>query len=239
MAISNPLIVALDRSSRDELLRLADHLAGVVGVLKIGLQAFIANGPDIVEELCCRGSGIFLDLKLHDIPNTVANAVDEARGLNVDLLTLHTSGGRVMMEAAAKKKADGRPLLLGVTVLTSLADEDIEEIGFRSPVNDRVRELALLARESGLDGVVASPREIRMLRDTCGPEFLIVTPGIRSPGDDQGDQVRTMSARDAIEAGADYIVVGRPITDAARPRESALRILDEVSSANANRQRGH
>lgn len=229
MQSHNPLIVALDRSSRDEILTLADTLAGAVGLFKVGMQAFIANGPALVQELSSRGTGVFLDLKLHDIPNTVSNAVAEARALGAELVTVHAGGGRAMMGAAAAQRSHaGTPRLLAVTMLTSLTDVDMHEIGFHHPMDAQVRQMAVVARESGLDGVVASPHEISLIRDACGPSFLIVTPGIRAEKEARGDQARTMSASEAIRAGADYIVVGRPITESPDPRGSVLRILDSI-----------
>jgi len=220
------IIVALDRSNREEILRLVESLRGRVGLFKIGLQAFIANGPSIVREVASAGSGIFLDLKLHDIPNTVAKATEAAGGLGVSMLTIHAAGGGGMIRAAAA--AEPKPILLAVTMLTSLGDEDIEAIGFRGGSSENAVRLARLAQSSGADGAIASPQEIRVIREACGPSFLIVTPGIRGPGDELGDQRRTMSAAEAFRAGADYIVVGRPITDAKDPAAAADRILETL-----------
>lgn len=223
------LIVALDRTSRGDLLALADRLHGVVGTFKLGLQAFVANGPSIVRDLVSRGCNVFLDLKLHDIPNTVERAVIEASALGAAMMTIHASGGRAMMSAAAKAAAGPkRPLLLGVTILTSLGEGDLADVGFAGAPGDSVIRLARLAQDSGLDGVVASPLEIATIRAACGPEFIVVTPGIRSVHDSKGDQKRTMTARDAIGAGATYIVVGRPITDARDPRAAAVSLLESV-----------
>ena len=226
------IIVALDRTSRGDLLALADKLHGVVGVYKLGLQAFVANGPSIVRDLVSRGGKVFLDLKLHDIPNTVQHAVEEASALGAAMLTIHASGGRAMMSAAAKAaKSPSRPLILGVTILTSLGQSDLAEVGFTgSPAQSAVR-LARLAQDSGLDGVVASPLEIESIRAACGSEFVVVTPGIRSAHDSRGDQKRTMTAKEAIAAGATYIVVGRPITEARDPREAAVSLLESAKDA--------
>lgn len=220
------LIVAADLSSRDEILALADDLEGAAGVLKVGLQAFVANGPSLVTELRQRGHRIFLDLKLHDIPNTVQHAAALAASLGIDMLTVHAAGGLEMLRAARQEKV----LVLAVTVLTSLAGSDLERIGFAGPPLANAVRLAELARDAGLRGVVASPLEIEAIRKACGPSLAIVTPGIRPAGGDPGDQRRTMTPGQAIAAGADYIVVGRPITAAPDRREAALRILDEMEA---------
>lgn len=227
MQARDRLIVAADVSSRDEILRLADDLRGVAGVIKIGLQAFVANGPAIVRELVARGERIFLDLKIHDIPNTAEHAVAEAAALGATMLTVHATGGRAMLQAAARPDL----LVLGVTILTSLDEGDLARVGLAgSPLDGAVR-LALLAREAGLRGVVASPQEIGAIRRACGDGVAIVTPGIRPAGSASGDQRRTMTPADAIRAGADYIVVGRPITGAANRRDAALAICDEMERA--------
>jgi orotidine-5'-phosphate decarboxylase len=219
------LVVAIDASTRDDILRLADALHGAAGVLKIGLQAFIANGPAIVRELVSRGERVFLDLKIHDIPNTAKHAVAEAASLGAFMTTVHTAGGESMLRECAHESL----LVLGVTVLTSLTEADLQQIGFAgSPVDNAVR-LAKLARHSGLRGVVASPLEIEAIREACGNDFVILTPGIRPAGSDAGDQRRTMTPGEAIRAGASYIVVGRPITGASDPRSAASRIVDEMS----------
>lgn len=214
------LIVAVDRSGRDDILRLAEALDGAAGILKIGLQAFIANGPSIVRELAMP---VFLDLKIHDIPNTAGHAVAEAASLGAAMLTVHASGGAAMLRACATDAT----LVLGVTVLTSLDDDELRRIGFAAPPLDSAVRLAKLAKENGLRGVVASPREIRAIREACG-DLVIVTPGIRPAGSDAGDQRRTTTPAAAIAAGADYIVVGRPITEASSPRDAALAIVDSL-----------
>jgi orotidine-5'-phosphate decarboxylase len=222
------LVIAIDRSSRDEILALADALHGAAGVYKIGLQAFIANGPAIVEELVGRGEKVFLDLKIHDIPNTARNAVAETARLGASILTVHAAGGHTMMSACSDVFADGmRPILLAVTVLTSLGDDELAAIGFQGNAATNAVRLARMAQRSGLDGVVASPLEIEAIRETCD-SFVILTPGIRGPGDDTGDQSRTLTAAEAIRRGATYIVVGRPITGASDPRAAALRLLDTI-----------
>jgi orotidine-5'-phosphate decarboxylase len=224
------LIVALDRSERDEILALADSLSDAVGVFKVGLQAFVANGPSIVREVAARGR-VFLDLKLHDIPNTASHAAAEAGALGVTLLTVHASGGVAMMQACRAATAASTQLL-GVTILTSLGEDDLGQIGFDGdPLRNAVR-LARLAMVAGLAGVVASPLEIEAIRDACGEAPLIVVPGIRSGGEPAADQRRTMTAGKAVALGASYIVVGRPITASTDPRAAAMRLVDEIGAAS-------
>ena len=218
------LVVALDRSSRSDILSLAGAVRGVAGMVKIGLQAYVANGPSIVRALVERGDKVFLDLKFHDIPNTASHAVAEARRLGASIVNVHASGGAAMMRACRDAMPRGEGILLGVTVLTSLGDDDLAEVGFAQGSETSVLRLARLAQDAGLDGVVASPREIRAIREACGPDFVILTPGIRGAGDAAGDQKRTMSAAEAVEAGASYVVVGRPITEAANPRAAAAAV---------------
>jgi orotidine-5'-phosphate decarboxylase len=218
------LIVAIDRSSRDEILRLADSLRGVAGVFKIGLQAFVANGPAIVRELVERGEKVFLDLKIHDIPNTAKNAAVEAAALGAAMVTVHAAGGLPMLQACAGAKT----LVLGVTILTSLDDAEVRRIGFSGPALENAVRVARLAQQAGLRGVVASPEEIEAIRQACGPELTLVVPGIRPEGSEAGDQRRTKTPAAAIAAGADYIVVGRPITDARDPRAAASAIVDSL-----------
>ncbi|MFP5248015.1 MAG: orotidine-5'-phosphate decarboxylase [Thermoanaerobaculia bacterium] len=218
------LVVAVDVSAREDILRLVDTLRGTVGVFKIGLQAFIANGPAIVREVVASGERVFLDLKIHDIPNTAQHAIAEAAALGASIATVHTAGGESMLRACAHDSL----LVLGVTVLTSLTEADLLQIGFGGSAVANAVRLAQLAQASGLRGVVASPLEIAPIREACGRDFTILTPGIRPAGSDAGDQRRTMTPREAIAAGADYIVVGRPITNAADPRSAALRIVEEM-----------
>lgn len=218
------LVVAADLSTREEILRLADELHGVAGVLKIGLQAFVANGPSIVREVVARGERVFLDLKIHDIPNTAKHAVAEAATLGASMLTVHAAGGAAMLSACANDSL----LVLAVTILTSLDDEELARIGFQGSSMENAVRLARLAQSSGLRGVVASPHEIAVIREACGEGFVILTPGIRPSGSDAGDQRRTMTPREAIRAGADYIVVGRPITGATDRRAAAMAIVDEM-----------
>ena len=223
-AARDRLVVAADVSSRDDLLRLVDTLSGVVGVFKIGLQAFIANGPSIVREVVARGEKVFLDLKIHDIPNTARHAVAEVATLGASIATVHAAGGASMLRACAREDV----LVLAVTILTSLEEADLLQIGFGGNAVENAVRLAQLARGAGLRGVVASPLEIAPIREACGSDFTILTPGIRPAGSDAGDQRRTMTPREAIAAGADYIVVGRPITSAADPRSAAQRIVEEM-----------
>ncbi len=229
MQASDRLIVAADLSTRDEIVALADEMHGVAGAIKIGLQAFIANGPALVRDVVARGERVFLDLKIHDIPNTAQHAVAESARLGAAMLTIHASGGDAMLRACAAAVSADAPLLLGVTVLTSLDDEDLARIGFRGTTVETAVRLAKLARVAGLRGIVASPTDTASIRDACGPDLVIVTPGIRPAGGDAGDQRRTLSARDAVARGADYIVVGRPITAAKDRRDAAQRIIDEIS----------
>jgi len=231
------LIVALDRSERDDILRMVDELHDVAGIFKIGLQAFTSNGPSIVRDVVRRGTEVFLDLKFHDIPNTASHAVAEALSLGASMITIHASGGRKMMEACADSAKGSDALLLGVTVLTSLDDQALRRMGWETSVSDVVALLAAGAWASGIKGVVASPHEIETIRRRCGVEIRIVTPGIRGRDDDIGDQSRTMTAEEAIAAGADYIVVGRPITAAtvSSPRTAAAKLLDEIADGVARR----
>lgn len=233
----SPLILALDTTSLERAEELIEATKDSVDVYKIGNEAFSALGPAIVQVIHKKGKEVFLDLKFHDIPNTVASAVRAAATtLGVYLLNLHIAGGRAMMEAAVnelnrleKENKIRRPRLIGVTVLTSLESPDLKDIGFaETDVQKTVLRLAKLADTSGLDGVVASPQEIKMIREHLGRDFLIVTPGIRPSGTQTGDQKRTMSAAQALQYGADFIVVGRPITTAPDPGAVARLMLKEA-----------
>jgi orotidine-5'-phosphate decarboxylase len=235
------LLVALDVETLDRALGLVDRLRGVVGGFKIGSTLFTAEGPRAVRALVDRGDRVFLDLKFHDIPHTVAGAVAAATRLGVWMLNVHASGGARMMRAAREAARDAAaaahrepPQVIAVTALTSLTDETLVEIGVRRTALDHVLALADLARAAGLDGVVASPLETAAIRAQSGPGFSIVTPGIRAAGAHAGDdQARTMSAADAIRAGASYLVVGRPIVGAADPRAAAEEIVAELAWRSA------
>jgi len=227
------LLIALDVKSSAEALALADRLRGVAGGFKIGSRLFTAEGPGIVRTLVQRGDRVFLDLKFHDIPNTVATAVAAATSLGVWMVTVHAAGGTRMMQAArdaaheaAASERRPPPLVIAVTVLTSMNAALLAEAGVHTPVLDQVVRLAELAQAAGLDGVVASPQETALLRARCGPGFAIVTPGIRGGASTAGkdDQERTMGPAAAIAAGSSYIVVGRPIIAAPDPRKAAEEI---------------
>jgi orotidine-5'-phosphate decarboxylase len=232
------LLIALDVEDGRRALSLADRLGKVAGGFKVGNQLFTAEGPDIVRALAKRGHRVFLDLKFHDIPNTVAAAVAEATALGVWMVNVHASGGSRMMRAAgdaARATAAGRgttpPLVIAVTVLTSMHAAALAETGVPAPVLDQVVMLARLAQSAGLNGVVASPQETAIIRQRCGPAFTIVTPGIRGGIASTGardDQERTMGPGDAVAAGASYLVVGRPIIDAPDPRAAAEAIAAEI-----------
>lgn len=229
MQASDRLVIAVDLSARDEILRLVDDLHGIAGVFKLGLQAFVANGPAIVREVVARGERVFLDLKIHDIPNTAAHAVAEAAALGASMITVHAAGGEAMLRAAAAA-APPEALLLGVTILTSLDEADLPRIGFAGSLVESALRLARTSKGAGLRGVVSSPREIQALRAALGDDFVILTPGIRPEGSESGDQRRTLTPAAAIAAGADYIVVGRPITAARDRRAAARRVVEEMAT---------
>ena len=226
MTAANPIFCALDTTDAEAAAALAHALKSAIGGIKLGLEFFIAHGPEGVRKAAA-GMPLFLDLKLHDIPNTVAGAVRAIAPLGVTMTTIHASGGAAMMKAAADAAAQAgpaRPLLLGVTILTSLDEESLPSIGFGGTVSDSAKRLAALAQQSGLDGAVCSPHEVTGLRSQCGPGFKLVVPGIRPAGSAADDQRRIMTPKQAMTAGADYLVIGRPITGAADPVAAAKAI---------------
>jgi len=228
MKARDRLIVALDVPGAKEARSLVGRLAGHVGLFKVGSQLFTAAGPELVQEVVARGEKVFLDLKFHDIPNTVAGAVASASRLGVSLVDVHGLGGRGMMEAAVGALPAMGTRLLAITILTSHDAASLDQIGLHGSLDDSVRRLALLAREAGADGVVASPHEVSLIREACGTDFLIVTPGIRPSGAPAGDQARPATPATALVAGADYIVVGRPITKSEDPAAAADAIVAEM-----------
>lgn len=236
------LIAALDVDTLQEAEGLVDKLSPYVGMFKVGLQLYTSLGPDIIEVIKNKGSKVFCDLKLHDIPNTVAQSSRVLTRLGVDMLNVHASGGLKMMEAAAEAVADeadicgiSKPNLIAVTVLTSLGGEDLREIGLDDEPAAIVGKWAKLAKNSGLDGVVSSPNESAFIKELCGDEFLIVTPGIRPAGCNVFDQKRITTPSDALKAGSTHLVVGRPITKAADPVLAAKNILEEMETYYADK----
>jgi orotidine-5'-phosphate decarboxylase len=224
----NPVYVALDTTDPDYARQLAERVRGHVGGLKLGLEFFNALGPDGVKPFVEMGMPVFLDLKYHDIPNTVAGAARAAAQLGVSILNVHAQGGAAMMRAAleAVKSVSPHTRLIAVTMLTSLGDEDLPSVGLTPPVGDQVLRLASLTQQCGLDGVVCSAHEITRLRAELGPDFLLVVPGIRPKGADVGDQKRVMGPAEARDAGASVLVIGRPITGAADPGQAAQDIAE-------------
>lgn len=225
---ADKIIVALDVASKKEAETLVEQLRDRVGFFKIGLQLYTAEGPEIVRAVQSTGGKVFLDLKLNDIPNTVAKAIESANTLGVQLITIHLAGGSEMIRAASTGKK-GNVSILGVTVLTSSTEAMLREIGIDSKVDEQVLRLATLGVENGIDGIVASAHEIKMLRAKFGDKIKIVVPGIRPSWAEAGDQKRTMTPGEAIDAGADYLVVGRPITAHKSPREALEKIVEEIS----------
>ena len=229
------LCVALDGSDRSWILSTARSLSEHVGWLKIGLEAFLAHGPHLVSEVSALGPRVFLDLKLHDIPATVRRAAANCAACGADMLTVHAAGGRDMLMAAVAGAAEGSrnqpPKMIAVTVLTSLDRAGLEELGIGNQPEDLVTRWAQLAKDCGLDGVVASAHEASTVRDVCGTEFLIVTPGIRPRASAVDDQRRVVTPAEAVDAGADILVVGRPVTRASDPAEAARKIIEEMDGA--------
>ena len=234
--MNNPIIVALDLPSPQKALKLAGELAPLVGAFKVGKQLFVSGGPDVVRKLRATGAKVFLDLKLHDIPNTVAKAVISATDLGVQMATVHASGGSKMLaaaenaahEQAAMLRAEP-PLVLAVTVLTSMDDDNLAELGIEGGVEEQVLRLAKLATGAGLRGLVCSPQEIKLLRTELGDEVQLVTPGIRPASSKADDQKRTLTPAEAIEAGANWLVIGRPITGAPDPKAATIGILHSIN----------
>jgi orotidine-5'-phosphate decarboxylase len=237
-SLKEKIIVALDVGTREEALALVSRLKDAQ-VFKVGMELFTAEGPGLLKEIARLGKKVFLDLKFHDIPNTLAGAVRCAIRHDVYMLTLHTSGGKEMMARAAEAAAQeaqrsgkSRPYLLGVTVLTSLKETELEEVGLFASVSEQVLRLASLAKEAGLDGVVCSPQEIELIKTELGKNFLAVTPGIRPAWAAAQDQKRVMTPAEALKKGADYMVIGRPITEASSPEEAFHKIVEELEQAD-------
>jgi len=223
------IIIALDVPDTDGALRLLDSLGDPPALCKIGLELFTAEGPSVIKAVQDRGSRVFLDLKFHDIPNTVAHAVKSASGLGVAMTTLHASGGPVMLEAAAKAAEGSELLLLAVTVLTSMDAAQLSSTGISVEPREQVLRLAGLASDAGIDGVVCSPLEVNAIRTSLGNNLRIVTPGVRPTWAATGDQKRVMTPAEAVKEGSDWLVIGRPITAAENPREAYAKVVEELS----------
>jgi orotidine-5'-phosphate decarboxylase len=233
--LTNPIICAVDASDADEASTIASDVRPHVGAVKLGLEFFTANGAAGVAYITRLGVPVFLDLKFHDIPNTVAKAIAATAGMNMFMMTVHTSGGQAMLKAAieasdrvAQMTGKDRPLIIGVTLLTSLDQDDIAILGFRENLQDQVLRLADLAQSAGLDGVVCSPFEIAPIRKACGSDLKLIVPGIRPEGSDAGDQKRILTPKEALKRGADYLVIGRPITEAPDRAAAAKAIADSL-----------
>jgi orotidine-5'-phosphate decarboxylase len=224
---ADKIIVALDVPTKEKALALVEQLRDEISFFKIGLQLYTAEGPEIVRAVLSTGAKVWLDLKLHDIPNTVARAVESGSDLGVHMLTIHLSGGSEMIRAATAARTNNITIL-GVTVLTSASERTLPEIGIADPVDDHVLRLAKLGVKEGIDGIVASPQEIKTLRRELGNKIKIVVPGIRPTGSKADDQKRAMTPREAIDASADYLVIGRPIIAQPQPNEAVARILEEL-----------
>ncbi|HWR14585.1 MAG TPA: orotidine-5'-phosphate decarboxylase [Terriglobales bacterium] len=232
-ALKDRLIIALDVARASEAQKIVTEIGDSASTYKVGKQLFTAEGPQVVRDLVASGRKVFLDLKFHDIPNTVAGAVSSAATLGVSMLTVHASGGSKMLRAAAEAAASSaaKPLVLAVTVLTSLNDADLQELGLPVGVADQVLRLAGIARNAGCTGIVASAHEATSIRRNLGEGFAIVTPGVRFAGGEVGDQARVVTPGEAIKAGATHLVMGRPITGDKNPKAAAERALQEISSA--------
>ena len=228
MTTRDRLIVALDFPAPAKALALVSVLSGSISIYKIGLQLYIAAGPAIVQAVAATGAKIFLDLKLHDIPNTVAKAVAAAGELGVQMLTVHLAGGTSMLKAAVEARPPHLSLL-GVTVLTSATEETLNETGLDSKISEQVVRLADLGRSSGINGLITSPHEVRLLRERFGQEMTLITPGVRPAWAAADDQKRFTTPAEALKSGADYLVVGRPITAAEDPRDAVERLLGEIA----------
>lgn len=220
------VMVALDVDTADKAMDIAKQLAGTGCWLKIGLELYALSGLSLVQKFKGMGFNIFLDLKLHDIPNTVARTMQVLVDSAVDMINVHCAGGYDMMARAAEIGSKSGKKVIGVTVLTSMGQDDLSKVGVQSTVEDQVINLALLAKQAGLDGVVASAREVTSIREACGSEFLLVTPGIRPAGSEQNDQVRVLTPNEALDKGSSYLVVGRPITAAGNSKEALLKLFD-------------
>ena len=231
--MKSKIFVALDVETKEKALEIVNDLKGLGACFKIGKQLFTSTGPELVREIVAMGEDVFLDLKYHDIPNTVAKAGVAAAELGVKIFNVHASGGRKMMEAVRSEmdKLQNPPLVLAVTILTSLGEDDIREVGFDRTIPEQIAKLAKLAKDSGMDGVVASPLEIELIRDVCGKDFKILTPGIRPAFAAVNDQKRIATPAEALSKGADYLVIGRPITAAENRRDAFLKILEECKNA--------
>lgn len=229
-ATNNPIICAIDTIEIEKASTMVKAVSGGVGAIKLGLEFFTANGHAGVKTVA-GDMPLFLDLKFHDIPNTVAGAIRATSSINAFMMTIHTAGGKAMMQAAAEaaKELANKPLIVGVTVLTSLDANDLQDVGIDYKISDQVKRLAALAQESGLDGVVCSAHEIEIIRATCGKDFRLVVPGIRPEGSNSADQKRVMTPSEALAKGADYLVIGRPITEAQNPDVAAQEIAKNLA----------
>jgi orotidine-5'-phosphate decarboxylase len=230
------IIFALDVEHFAEAQRWVNLLKDYVGLFKVGKQLFTHAGPKVIDMIRQKGQKVFLDLKYHDIPNTVAKAGEEATKLNVTMFNLHALGGSEMMrktveasKSMAKSLGIPKPIILAVTILTSMDEGALKEVGVQGPLLEEVGRLAFLSSKAGVDGVIASPQEIGIIRERCGGKFLIVTPGIRAPSDKKDDQKRTLTPKEAISAGANYLVIGRPIKEAKDPLEAVQKIIEDIT----------